>query len=244
MARGTLLSTLIAMLKAEIGDFSGTNAARDAELRVRLSNKQIQLVLEHDWSFLERRWNVNVPAGTQFLAFPTVDADFSETAVPNIDDDLKFEVQWNNQFYPIMNGIGRDQYNLLDPKLNQRADPIQRWREASNIDETVGANEFEVWPLPVSPQVIRLTGNRNLLPLVVDTDKADLDDMLLVLGVATDELTRTKQPDAQIKGQMFARRLFQVGARNRTTDRRRIMGGSGMNQEGDRRTDIKLVAIH
>lgn len=242
MARGTQLSKIREMLKAEIGDFSGTNAARDSELNVKLSNKQQQYAKEYDWSFLERRWEVAAAAGTRFYVFPTVDADLGETAKIDLDMLDRVEVFWCNTYLPVLYGIGKDEYNFLNPSLNQAADPIRRWREASNPNEATGANQFEVWPVPVGSSTIRFTGNRQLLPLSADADKADLDDMLLVLGVAVDILMRDKQPDAQVKAQMLVRHLRHVGARNQTRDVKRILG-QGMPYDGDRK-DVKLVAIH
>src|SRR4029077_790999 len=244
MPRGTALSDVRAMLKAEIGDYSGTNTARDLELNLLLYNKQIQLSHEFDWSFFERRWNAAVAAGQRYVPFPTVDADFGENVTINLDmlETGKVEVLWNQNYYPIMYGIGEDEYNMLNPLLNQSADPIRRWREASNVVEPPDSNKFEVWPVPVSNQIVRFTANRNLLPFEDDADVCDLDDMLLVLGVATEILTRTKQPDAITKGQLFTRRLRQLGMRNPMRDKKRIMGGG--TPQGDRRPDIKLVAIH
>lgn len=241
MPRGTALSVCRTMLKAEVGDFSGTNTARDAELNQLLFNKQYQLSLEKDWSFLVRRWDAQVAAGQRFVAFPTVDADLAETVSINLDNIIKVEVRWNNQYYPMLEGIGQEEYNLMDPTLGQAADPITRWREASNVVEPTGSNKFEVWPQPVSNQIVRFTANRLLQPFAADSDKCDIDDQLIVLGCAVDILMRTKQADAQIKVQQFSRRLHQIGSRLKTRDVRR---GLGVGIEGDRRKDIKLVAIH
>lgn len=245
MPRGTALSTIVTMLKAEVGDFSGTNAARDSELKQLLFNKQSQLLLEVKWPFMVRRWDAAVPAGGRFVTFPTVDADYGETCTINFDQVDSVEVQWNNQRYPVLNGIGSNEYNIQDPLLGQASDPIQRWRQASNTVEPSPAtsSQFEVWPLTVSPQVIRFTAERLPQAFTNNTDKADLDDMLLVLGVAADILTRTKQPDAKLKGELFARRLQQLRSGNPTVDRVRILGGSDERADG-RRRDIKLVAIH
>lgn len=229
MARGTALSTLLIMLKAEIGDYAGTNTSRDAELSQLLSNKQLQLKEEFRWSFLIRRWNSAVAANQQFVQFPTVDADFGETALIDTDQLESVEVKWNSVYFDVEYGIGEEEYNALDFSLGQQTDPIQRWREASNIVEASQPNKFEVWPVPVTPQVMRFTGERQLLPLAVANDTADLDDMLVVLGVAADKLARSKQADAQLKLQAFGRRLRQLGVHNQTRRKCRILGGGGSN---------------
>src|SRR6516162_1795627 len=112
MARGTTLANIRAMLKAEIGDNSGTNADRDAELNVLLSTMQKQLLFEKDWAFLIRRWDVGVAPGVRFVLYPTVDADFGESCTINLEEIDKVEVRWNNQYYPVKRGIGADEYNM------------------------------------------------------------------------------------------------------------------------------------
>ncbi len=240
MARGTTLSNLRSMLKAELGEFSGTNATRDAELDVRLSDKQKQLANEVQWSFLERRWNAAVPANQQFTTFPIVDADFGESAIIDLDQISNVEVRWNQVYQPVVYGIGEDEYNTMDYSLGQQSDPIQRWREASNIDETSSPNKFEVWPVPVTAQTIRFTGQRQLLPLAASSDTADLDDMLLVLGVAADLLTKSKQADATLCLQKFGRLMTQLRQRSYVRDKVRVLGGGG---ESDFKRERKLVGM-
>jgi hypothetical protein len=161
MARGTALSTLVTMLKAEIGDYSGTNTARDNALMQLLSNMQTQLALEYKWSFLIRRWDVQVPGGTQYVTFPTVDID-GESSTMNLDELKTVQVYWNTIYQEMEYGIGADQYNAMNPTLGNQSDPIQRWRERSNVDESVDSSQFEVWPLPASTQTVRFEGEREL----------------------------------------------------------------------------------
>ena len=53
MARGTVLSTIRAYLKAEIRDTQSTNTAADLEYNYAIANKQRDLALAFDWPFLE-----------------------------------------------------------------------------------------------------------------------------------------------------------------------------------------------
>lgn len=198
------------MLKAEIGEFSGTNTTRDAQLRVLLSNKQKFLTTEYDWEFLERHWDVPAPAGTQYLALPTTTAatPAAVTSDINFDRDVTVEVLYGSRYFPVMDGISDMEYNTFNYALNGATSaPIQRWRLATNPNETSSANQFEVWPVPSGDQVVRFTGQRTVQALASDTDKADLDDVLIVLAVAAEILLRSKQADAQLKLQLAQRRL-------------------------------------
>ena len=66
---------------------------------------------------------------------------------------------------------------------------------------------FELWPIPQTPQTIRFRGERSLNPLALDTDQADLDDILLIKGVAAQELARRESADASMVAQQFSQRL-------------------------------------
>lgn len=243
MARGNTLLNIRNMLKAEIGDYSGTNTNADAELNTLLSNKQLWLATEYAWPFLERRWDVVVTPGQQFVNLPTVD-DANVTATLNFNRMPSVQVHYNLQYYPVTYGIGSDQYNMLDFTLGQQADPIMRWRLASNPDETSNPNQFEVWPVPTVQQTIRFIGQRVPFVLVQDTDKADMDDILLVYLVAADRLARLKQPDAALMLSKAQRVLANQRQVYPTKDKVRILGG-GTQTDGSRPPEgIKLVAIH
>ncbi len=96
----------------------------------------------------------------------------------------------------------------------------------------------------MTQQTLRFTGSRALLPLVLPTDTADLDDMLLVFSVAAKKLTRSKQSDAPMMVQEAARRLQWTKQQYPTTDKRRVLGG-GVAEEfrNDRRLVGMLIAV-
>lgn len=241
MPRGTTVSSMLAMLKAEIGDFSGINTTRDAELTVLLSNMQQRLVSEHYWPFLERHWDVECAANTQFISLPTETAGDPEAEMSSINlDQLPVaKVLWNQIYQPVEYGIDEDQYNTFNFALGQQSDPIQRWRLATNPNEPEDPNQFEVWPVPVTVQTIRFTGERAILPLTAPTDTADLDDMLIVLFVAAERLARSEKADSQLKMQMAQRRLQWLKQGYTPKRVRRMLDGSMMPP----RRDIKLVGV-
>jgi hypothetical protein len=86
--------------------------------------------------------------------------------------------------------------NTLDANLGPVANP-----------SCLPASIFELWPIPQTPQTIRFTGERSLNPFAQDTDTADLDDILLIKGVAAQELARRESADASMVAQQFSQRL-------------------------------------
>ena len=245
MSRGTPLSQLRSMLKAEIGDFSGTNSNRDALLNALLSNMQKRLGVEHYWPFLEREWDVDVPSGTQYVTLPTETAGDPESEVSaiNLDQLPTVKTLYTTQYWPVNYGISEDEYNTFNFALGQTSDPIQRWRLATNSNETSDPNQIEVWPVPGTDQTLRFRGERTILPLVADSDTADLDDMMIVLFCAAEILTRAKQPDGPLKMQAAQRQLQWLKQGYNTKDKVRTMDGKGDAQFNRDRQLIGVAVI-
>lgn len=232
---------MLVMLKAELGDYSGTNTQRDNELIQLMSNMQQRLATEHYWPFLQRDWDVICGPGIQYINLPTTTAGDPEveTSQINLDQLPTAQVFWNNIYSPIIYGIDEEQYNTFNFALGQQSDPISRWRLATNVNEPVDPNQFEVWPVPVTSQTIRFTGERAILPFSATTDTADLDDQLIVLFTAAERCLRSEKPDAQLKLQHAQRRLGWLKQGYTPKRKRRMLDGSTFP---DRR-DIKLVGI-
>lgn len=123
--------------------------------------------------------------------------------------------------------------NIADANLGV-APPIY-----SNAEATV----MEIWPLPVSQQKLRFTGQRVLNPLVALTDTADLDDMLLVLYVAAELLQRRKSADAGTKLQAAQAQL--VAVRSNYPRRYQTVNLGGC-PEGEKLKIVpfRIVAVH
>lgn len=242
MARGTLASTVLTMLKAEIGDYAGTNTVRDAELYQLMSNKQNELVLAYDWSFLTQRWDAPVASSQQFVTWPTVDID-GLTAMINLDEIDKLEVLWNTKYQPMLYGIGSQEYNTFNfALLGETSDPINKWREASNPDDAVNPNKFEVWPVPTTAQTVRITGERLPTAITSGSVKVDLDDLLIALGVGADVLFYKNPQKSQLMNQRFQAHLKRLGGQSKTSDKKRTLGASE-GSEADFNKSRKLVAI-
>ena len=248
MPRGVTLTNLLAMLKATLGENSGTNVAGDSALKVLLSNEQKWLAGQWDWSFMEHRWPKVIPVGTRFIALPTTTAtnvdgasggDLGFTAAINFDRPVTVETYYNGIWYPVENGINSTEFNYLEGTTDV-TDPIRKWRLASNTSESSNADQIEVWPLPVTEQTLRFTGQRQLLTLSSGSDKADLDDMLLVFMTAAKLAARRKLPDASLIASQAQERLRQVRAMYPKREVRLVFGENQMLSD---RKPVKLVAI-
>ncbi len=242
MPRGTTLANARAMLKAEIGDYAGTNAVSDAARNVQMSNMQKWFASEYDWPFLEHEWPSPVSAGSQFLTMPATDKR-GMSATINFERGVLVERLYNNLYVPLDYGIGADEYNIYDYLRDGKAmDPIQRWKFSTNTVDTANSNQYEVWPVPVTAQTVRFTGQRKLLALSSDSDTLDMDDMLIVLSVAAMILMRNGTSDAQMMSQRAQRTLERLRAHYPTYDRTIILGGGGHRHEKRRLVGIAVAS--
>jgi hypothetical protein len=106
-------------------------------------------------------------------------------------------------WYPVDYGIKGEQYEAVDPDMGEVQDPASRW-------QTYSPTQFEIWPVPAGQQTLRFWGTGLATTMVVDSDPAVLDDLLIVLYAAAEKLARGKQADAQAKlqlGQALFRQL-------------------------------------
>ena len=190
MALYTPVSTLLTMLKAEIGSSltAGVSSADDAALRVLLSNKQKFLAYQYNFPDLELKVTQTVTAGTRYGTFPvTLD----------LNRPVLMETKWTTYWRELEYGIDAQEFMFYDSDLGRAADPIRKWL-LHGVDGS-GNRTYEVWPIPASDVQVRFTGQIPIATLSADSDKAQLDDLMLVLFVAADRLMRTNQTDARAK---------------------------------------------
>lgn len=242
MARGTKLADLVYMLLAEIGDNSSPNELRKKELKTLLSNKQKWLASEYDWPFLQHQWDAPCPAMTQYITLPTLDVRGAAATI-NFERPVLHHVFWNDVYDEVDYGVGIPEYNYMNMALGQQSDPIQRIQLVSDDSELTNPSQFEVWPVPVTAQVIRFTGQRALEEIVADTDTADLDDMLLVYFVAAEILTRKKQVDAQLKVELAKQRLARLQRVYPAREQKVILGQKQQLSREERRI-LPIISIH
>lgn len=211
MARNVTLGELIDDVRAEAGHSLQANlgaAMREVLVRI-IQRQQRRLWEDYDWTFLRVDRDVAVQAGQRYYDIPT------DLSLERIE---KVEFKYGDRWIPMGHGIGRTQLDQHDSDKGIRAFPIERWAEYEN-------DQVELWPIPsqngslaTSSDIVRFTGIRRLRPLVQESDRADLDDTLLVLYSASEVLAREKAADAGLKLQMAEKHYARIRARNSKTD--------------------------
>ena len=242
MARGTLVSTLLSMLKAECGmSLDATASAKDAALIQLLSNKQLFLSAEYSWPYLKHKWNVDCAVNARYLDIPTQD-DRGENVTINFERPVITEVRFGNIWIPVEYGINAEQYSAIDPELGKTNSPIRNWQFSTNPNESSNANQFEIWPMAATVQTFRFTGQRVLNALAATTDRADLDDLLIVLYTAAD-LVGPKQTATKVAAAQA--RLRQVrGGMPSERGRFNLACGGRPNAKMEKKHIVPVIAVH
>jgi hypothetical protein len=187
MAYGTQLQELVEMFKAETGRSTRANVGVDENdlIKTKLRRQQEFLYERHWWPHLRVVKSKLMQAGLRYYDAPTGLDLYRST---------KVVVMWGGGFPPVERGIDFTHYSNFDPELDERSDPVTRWDYMRNS----GVTQIEVWPLPATEGIkLWFEGLAPLGQLVQDTDTADLDDQLLVLSAAAEQLLRQKSADAQ-----------------------------------------------
>jgi hypothetical protein len=115
-----------------------------------------------------------------------------------------------------------------DSELDERSWPVERWQIAMN-EATGDEEQIELWPTPADNAdatsregYLRITGYRNLRPLIDDDDRCDLDSQLITKFAAAELLAASGAKDAQLKldqanklyaklrGQLMPRQSFRM----------------------------------
>lgn len=213
MARGTTLVKLLDQLRAEL--HTSLNPAHNNQVRDKqvhfLNKTQEWLWEEYNWPHLRQQKNYAVQAGQYLYDFG---ADF------DLDRIEKIEVMNGGRWQPVTANLTTNDYSIHNSELNQRADPVRKWRIAPD-------EQIELWPMPQTTGdpttlqgFIKVTGIRKLSPLVKDTDRADIDDQLIFLYAASScapdtkegkmALNRANKRLAKIKGRLTPRRQFKM----------------------------------
>lgn len=191
MARNTTLVRVLDLLRVE-AELS-LNPAHNSQVRdsqvVILQREQDRLWREFSWPHLRVERLIPCENGQRFYAPPT---DMQVDRIETIE--FKSDGEW----LPVGPGVGPGEYAAHDSALDERSWPVARWR----IWE---GEQIEVWPIPdqdADPAdqngYLKITGIRNLRPLVADTDRADLDDHLLALFGAAAIVKDAKKANAKL----------------------------------------------
>lgn len=202
MALRTTLVNLLDDLRAECRmSLNPAHNTQDRDRQVKLlQRKQEFFWNDFAWPHLRVERFIDLNAGQRYYDLAAVkdeqgnvrgDLDITRISTAQVRDSVAY--------VPLYPAIGSAQYATHDSELDMRAWPASNWRISED-------EQMEIWPVPDQsfyPDTlegrIKLTGIRNLKPLIKDTDRADLDDRLLVLHVAAEILAADGAKDAQVK---------------------------------------------
>ncbi|MDV2964527.1 hypothetical protein RZ532_00945 [Nitratireductor aquimarinus] len=233
MARKRTLLTLLQDFRAEIG--ASGNPAHNSSVReahVRILQRTQELLWEStNWPHLRVRRYANLQAGERYYDTPE---DMPIERVERID--VRDGDEWCRLHYGISNG----DYSTFDSFKDERSWPVERWQIYE--DEMV-----EFWPIPASNTeegsgdgTIRFTGIRALKPLVKDTDRADLDDRLIVLHAAAEHLASRGDAKAPLIAKAADKRLRSLTS-NMSKIKQFSLFGAGRQSE---RREPHIPRIH
>jgi len=193
-------------MKYHTRDTQETNTALDGSFNSILVSVQDNLCAQFDWPFMKDRWEVTIAAGTRYKAIPTSNVRAIASTI-NFERPVQVYRFWQNKYLPIGYGIDIDNYNDQNSALSESQDPIQRWESDTNTGDTSNPDEFEVWPIPATDQVLRFEGQRVPRTFTSDSDKSELDSLLLALFAAAEVLQMRDQKLADAKQIQANRKL-------------------------------------
>lgn len=211
MARGRTLNQLLTQLQAEAGmSLLPASGVSTRDHRVQLLNRvQARLYGAFDWEFAFTREDVIVSQGAAVYPMPsTIDFDrINQVNIAPVNTD-----DWRPLGYRATDADYR-----VQSEGSQGAP--QKW--------TPQDTNFVLWPTPDAGYRIRFRGARVLPLMVNDSDRAVLDDTLIVMHAASELMKRAKLPDYEDKlreGQMQFQRLKAQQSGNK---RQPIINGGG-----------------
>lgn len=233
MSRGKTLNELVADLRLEARYDANPAVSLNVLPHMQHAIRTTQKFLydEFDWPFLKVQRDISLEAGQRYYDFPD---DINLERVQSVD------VLYGNVWQPVIRGIDLDDYTTHDSDAGERTDPVLKW----DVRDTGDAEQMEVWPIPASNGMkIRVRGIRNLRPLVEDSDRADLDSMMIVLYAAGEILASTDKQTAQVKlARAKARRDTMEGRVIKTRNNRFSMNGPS-EPENYRQLE-RITAVH
>jgi hypothetical protein len=217
MARGTSLSALRDMLRAEIGASSnvamGVNTVEQYDHLLRRT--QARLWADHDWTFGFIERDEPLIDGERYYAFDN-EIDYDRIS--------KASVKYGDIWYPMEYGITPDNYNSFDSDDGEASMPAMRWQHYEG-------NQFEVWPIPSDDgQSLRFRAIKKLPVLLSPSDVAILDDNLIVLFAAAELLGRSKATDAGAKLSQATSHYNKLKGNSNKSDRFIFGGGTSRGE--------------
>lgn len=217
MARGLTLGELVTKLRVAARYDPNPALSKNMEplFKQTLSDVQERLYDDFDWPFLKVQRDKELAAGQRYYDVPT-DMDLERI----IAVDTLVGTIWE----PVERGITLDDYSACNSDLGARRDPLERW----DVRDTGSGEQIEIWPIPtINGGTLRFSGIRKLNPLIASSDRADLDDQIIVLFSAGEILAGKGAADeAKIKLQQASKRLDMLQGRvSKTRNNGFVLGG-------------------
>jgi len=225
MARNQTWAAIRSAFKAEVGvELNELVATGDNSRYLQLANNQIKwLIGQHAWLLGKVRAEVALTPGTQYYTIPESSID-----IDRVDQEAAFIEQSDGYRYGVLFGIGQRQYNAYGNETEQ-VDPVQRW----DMVDVSGVTKIEVWPIPLTAQTLHLSGIRVFTAMTGDASTCPIDDMLVVLFMAAEELARAKAADATAKLAKAQAHLSSLKGTRQSEYEQFNMAGGGLPRRGE-----------
>lgn len=210
MARTQTLQEMVSNLRAEAGHSlavaQGTNT--EQTLKYILKRTQEELWTSFTWPELTLRDDRPMQAGLYLYSYGTnLKFDMIREAFATTETNTG---RWS----PVNYGISESQRIPGSGDNTSASDPVSAWEAEGN--------QFRVYPTPLTSTWLRFKGNKELAPLVANSDSSTLDATCIILFAASELLARSKAEDAANKLQKAQRHLVklqgnQVSAKNKVS---------------------------
>jgi len=223
MARNQPLLKLLQDYRAEIrasGNAAHNSSVREQQVHL-LQRTQEMLWDKHDWPFLRVERTFDVQAGQRYYDTP------NDIVIDRVET---LTVRYGEEWCRLADGISDQHYSVWDSDTDERSWPVERW-------QVYEGEQIELWPVPADNANttslegrIKVVGIRALRPLVNDSDRADLDDRLIVLYAAAETLAARGAEDAGVKLQLAQQREASLIGNMSKIKSFTLYGGASGNQ--------------
>jgi hypothetical protein len=233
MARGKTLGELVSKLRIAARYDPNPALSKNVVplLEQTIRDTQERLYDQFDWPFLKVYRDKVLSAGERYYDVPD---DM------NLERIIAVDVLVGSVWSPVERGITLDDLSQFNSDQGARSDPVLKW----DVIDTGDGEQLEVWPIPASNGgTLRITGFRQLSPLVEDSDRADLDDQLIVSFAAAEVLAGRNDNEAQLKLSQGTTRLKMLQGRVTKNRRGGFVLGGGPRYDDDCRGYPHTVAI-
>lgn len=222
MARGKTLGELTSELRiaVKLDPNPALSINMNPLLQQTLRLNQEMLYDEFDWPFLQAVSDIPLEAGSRYYDFPDT---------INLERVQSVDVLVGGEWREVSRGIDIGHYNIHDSDRGEQQDHVIAW----DVRDTDGTPQIEVWPIPATNELtLRITGIRNLRPLIADADRVELDGLMVMLYAAGEILAGQSDPASQVKFQAAkARKMKMQGRTTKTRSNTFQLGGSDSNDD-------------